>query len=83
MQVKSVTRNPLSADDTAVCHLAYTKATLHTYVPSHIGWSCHSYTEDVERRVAYQQKLLNIAERRNVLCYLEAEAVLAKLLSHN
>jgi len=39
--------------------------------------------EDVERRVSFQHKLINIEERGNNLYYLEAEAVLSKLLRHS
>jgi hypothetical protein len=65
--VTTVTTDPLSADDLAVCHLAFTEATMHTYVTSNIGWPCNIYAEDVERRVAFQQKLINIEERGNIL----------------
>jgi hypothetical protein len=51
MQVTTVNTHTLSADDIAVCRLAVTEVTLHTYVASNIGWSCHSYMEDVERRL--------------------------------
>jgi len=37
MQVTTVNTRPLSADDIAVCRLAATEVTLHTYVASNIG----------------------------------------------
>jgi hypothetical protein len=78
MKVITVTRDPLSATHTAVCRPAFTKATLYTYVASYTSWPCHSYKKDVERRAAFQQKLINIEERQNILYYLEAEDVISR-----
>jgi len=76
MQVTTVTIVPLSAD-TAVRRLAFAEVTLHAYVASNIDWPCYSYTEDVERRVAFKQKFVNIEEQGNILNYLEGEAALS------
>jgi hypothetical protein len=69
MQVTTVTRNLLSTDDaTTACCLAFTEATLQTILHHvDIGCYCHSYTEDVDRTVFFQQKLVNIEERKKIV----------------
>jgi len=83
MQLTTLNTDSLSADDIAVYRLAFTEVTLHTNIASNTGWPFHSYTEGVDRRVAFQQKLINIEQRGNILYYFEAEAVLSKLLRHS
>jgi len=83
MQVTTVTKDLLSAHDTVLCRLAFTEVTLHPFVASNTDWPCHNYTEDIDRRVVFQQKLINIEEHENILHCFEAEPVLSKLLRHS